>query len=86
MSDEFECRDCQINTSDIDEYYMVHDHVWLASRLPKDGGMLCIGCLERRIGRKLTPSDFRIAPINQGFFTRSARLLDRLGQAPKINE
>jgi len=44
-------------------------------------GMLCIGCLENRIGRKLTRYDFMDAPINDlGYFPadRSDRLIDRL--------
>jgi hypothetical protein len=42
--------------------------------------MLCIGCLEVRVGRRLEPSDFSDAPINYpGFLKRSERLSDRLG-------
>jgi hypothetical protein len=59
------CDDCGIETID-DEYYMVTDEVWkLASG--KDGRaprILCIGCLEKRIGRMLTKADFSDAPIN----------------------
>jgi hypothetical protein len=63
----FECVDCGRNTSHwcgIDEYYMVHDAVWLQTGLAKFEGMLCIGCLERRIGRKLCRDDFTNYPIN----------------------
>jgi hypothetical protein len=65
------CADCLIDTSDIDEFYMVKDEVWSyawrTSRPPPptlaplrfeleyvgpwSGRFLCIGCLERRIGR-----------------------------------
>jgi hypothetical protein len=31
---------------------------------PNGGGMLCIECLEKRIGRRLTAADFTDAPVN----------------------
>lgn len=81
----FACSDCLANTSgfapgSISEYYMVHDHLWDAATADLDGrGMLCIGCLERRLGRQLTAADFTDAPINaMPFFPPSARLASRL--------
>lgn len=65
MDDNFDCIDCGINTLDIKEYYMVHDDIWMdQARLDVDSGMLCIGCLESRIGRELTRLDFTDYPIN----------------------
>jgi hypothetical protein len=70
------------------EYYVVNKDVWAAAhRGTYDRrGFLCIGCLERRIGRKLTPADFTKAPVNNPFgnpfgvfVQKSDRLLDRLG-------
>jgi hypothetical protein len=69
------CHDCG---NDYDEYYMVHDHVWKASGLPKDGGELCVDCLERRIGRRLRSDDFTDAPINRCGEHQSLRLQDRI--------
>jgi hypothetical protein len=40
------------------EMYMVKDHVWNKAGMPPMGGCLCVGCLEKRIGRKLVPKDF----------------------------
>jgi hypothetical protein len=61
---------------------MLHDEVWLAARPPLENSrrpvMACIGCVETRLGRLLTPEDFTDAPANQGFFIQSPRLLDRL--------
>ena len=49
------------------EHYMVRDSVWKAAGMPAmrgiqplgASGFLCIGCLERRLGRELKPRDFR---------------------------
>jgi hypothetical protein len=45
------------------EVYIVRHEVWDASGVAPNGGCLCIGCLETRIGRKLTPTDF---PMENG--------------------
>jgi len=73
------CVDCAVNTIAIDEYYMVHDHLWERAGMATDGGMLCIACLETRLGRDLKRTDFTDAPINQVTDRRSAHLRDRLG-------
>lgn len=79
----FNCWDCNFNTLHGDEYYMVDDELWKTATIfghdPVDTCvMLCIGCLEARIGGKLTAGDFPEIPINQGYFPRSARFMDRL--------
>ena len=48
------------------EVYYVHPHVWKASGVDFWGGVLCIGCLEKRIGRRLQPFDF-MAEHAEGF-------------------
>jgi hypothetical protein len=40
------------------EVYVVHNNVWKQSGLDGYGGCLCIGCLEKRLGRRLEPKDF----------------------------
>jgi hypothetical protein len=40
------------------EVYDVRDAVWKAAGMAAAGGCLCIGCLEKRIERRLTPKDF----------------------------
>jgi hypothetical protein len=53
------CVDCGVNTLAADgEYYMVSDELWAAAGMGKPGGMLCLECLERRIGRPLAMEDF----------------------------
>jgi hypothetical protein len=54
----FRCVDCGKDTGESGEYYSVKDNVWAASGLAPNGGMLCLACLERRIGRPLTGEDF----------------------------
>jgi hypothetical protein len=77
----FVCLDCSGDTGLMDEYYMVHDHLWAAAGLRGNDGMLCIGCLEGRLERLLEPKDFTDAPVNHGFTRQSERLLNRLGRA-----
>lgn len=75
----FNCADCGINTWEIHEYYMVIDKVWKVHGV--DMGMLCIGCLEDRMGRRLVPWDFAQVPVNWNLphQCHSERLLTRLG-------
>ena len=71
---DFACADCR---HDFDEYYMVHDYIWEASGIGE--GILCIGCLENRIGRTLCAQDFIDALVNDiNYGIKSLRLKDRL--------
>jgi hypothetical protein len=50
-------------------YYVVHDDIWSASGLGGNDGMLCIACLERRLGRPLALADFKLTnPGNRDFW------------------
>jgi hypothetical protein len=40
------------------EVFMVKDKIWKAAGMEEFGGCLCVGCLEKRLGRMLTPKDF----------------------------
>lgn len=80
----FLCIDCRQDT--YNEYYMVKDRVWLKAH-PKRRGMLCIGCLEKRLKRNLYYKDFSGAPVNwMNWFgqEKSERLLNRLHGRRKI--
>jgi hypothetical protein len=63
---------------------MVNDSVWLAVSLPSDtpDALLCIGCLEERLERQLTPEDFTDCYVNFERLnvtgTTSERLLSRM--------
>jgi hypothetical protein len=52
------CLDCGVDTIKSGHYYMVRNHVWAQSGCSPNGGMLCLYCLTRRLGRKLKPKDF----------------------------
>ena len=61
------------------EVYAVHNAVWKAAGMEPYGGCLCVGCLEKRLGRKLKPKDFqRDHPFNRA--TGTKRLLERRGE------
>jgi hypothetical protein len=59
------------------EVYMVRAAIWAEAGIPDMGGCVCIGCLERRIGRWLKPKDFTDHPFNG--LPGTPRLLDRRG-------
>ncbi len=90
------CADCGAGTHSIDEWYMVRDEVWEQAWVGRRKSwqvhpvygvvpgqeILCIGCLEKRIGRALVPSDFTDAPVNDPLeHEHSERLMNRLGWA-----
>ena len=58
LGPRFRCVDCGKDTNKSGEYYMVRDEVWAASGIVPHGGMLCLRCLERRIGREINIKDF----------------------------
>src|SRR5262245_60324285 len=48
----------EVTYNDECEIYMVRNSVWKAAGMEPWGGCLCIGCLEKRLGRRLKPKDF----------------------------
>lgn len=78
MEPNFACVDCKVDTKQINEYYMVDTRVWLKSGMGERDGMLCIGCLEKRLNRTLGARDFPMIPINLGAFPQSPRLINRI--------
>ena len=59
------------------EIYTVRDSVWKASGMEPMSGCLCIGCLEKRIGRTLRPKDFTRHVFNK--LPGTERLMQRRG-------
>ena len=77
----FVCLDCGVNTSLNEEYYMLMNEVWKEA-VPDLVGMLCINCVELRLGRQLWPEDFMDSPINYFHSRLSARVLSRFCGIP----
>lgn len=48
---------------------MVTDEVWRATGLPDHGALLCLPCLQARIGRELVAADFLDCEANAWFTT-----------------
>jgi hypothetical protein len=55
------CIDCRRDTVAAGHYYMVDDELWARAAGDAQAGMLCLDCLERRIGRRVEDADFRNA-------------------------
>jgi hypothetical protein len=78
------CVDCGVDALALREWYIVHDELWAMAWVGRikpwhvpSQQILCVGCLERRIGRQLTADDFPDdVPLNR-LPENSARLRDR---------
>lgn len=93
--DNTECVDCGRETLPVDdrraEWYIVQPCLWAQAGMAYDGGCLCIGCLETRIGRRLNADDFTDILVNDlqtcetmryAWSWRTPRLINRLKGAP----
>ena len=58
------CARCGADETATGEYHMLEDDVW-AEAAQGDEARLCLGCVEVRLGRRLTPEDFADAPVNR---------------------
>jgi hypothetical protein len=68
------CKDCGIDAVEAGEWFMLRDDVW--AQAAESDAVLCIGCVEVRLGRRLAPGDFLDVPLNQ--CRGSARMRSRL--------
>jgi hypothetical protein len=91
-----QCVDCGVGTLTNGEWYL-HDSVWALAWLRRarpawhdlpGQRILCIGCFEKRIGRRIDEDEFAPVPINDPrLYPMSARMRDRLRHrfdAPRI--
>jgi hypothetical protein len=63
---------------DQSEVYRVRDHLWKKAGMEPMGGCLCVGCFEKRLGRRLKPKDFvRDDAHNDPDIPGTARLVKR---------
>jgi hypothetical protein len=76
--DRYKCNDCAVNVLKIGEFYMFRD--WEKLGLGWEDN-LCIGCLEKRLRRKVGPmlKDFCSLPNYKWMYPNSERMLDRYG-------
>ena len=78
----FCCQDCGHDTKLIRERYMVRESIWESAIWERGPAtMLCVGCLEARLGRRLGHEDFINCPLNYGdgmIERHSQRLIHRL--------
>jgi hypothetical protein len=72
------CKDCGVNVIKIGEYYMVSPQIWQDKLRLTWADNLCIGCLEKRLGRKLRQNDFITWPENPGGYANSERYSRRV--------
>jgi hypothetical protein len=47
-----------VSLNELSEVYTVRNSVWARARMLANGGCLCIGCLEKRLDRRLRSRDF----------------------------
>jgi hypothetical protein len=73
------CMGCGVNALEIGEYYMLNPRIWEDQLGLYWQDNLCIGCLEKRLGRKVSLSDMCGIPRYEFMFPLSERLLDRYG-------
>ena len=61
---------------------MTRDEIWAEAGDVE--GVLCVGCLEERLGRVLTPEDFLPLPVNDDDELDSVRLRTRKGSGRAV--
>ena len=57
------CLDCNVDTGKISEHYFLNTSLWM-KLAGSNKGMLCVGCVEKRLGRRLIASDFTPCHLN----------------------
>jgi hypothetical protein len=81
-----DCADCGLETlprKGKSELYMIDDDLWNIARhvdpVRRSEVLLCVGCVERRLGRMLDRNDFDMdLPINDLKNRHTPRLMERL--------
>ena len=65
----WDCLDRGVDTDATGEFYAVTNEIWQHAVGHEDAhALLCIACLEARLGRSLTSADFPDVPVNRWFF------------------
>jgi hypothetical protein len=53
------CQDCGLDVTAAGHWHMLLDSVWACTGLGPEDGVLCLPCIERRLGRRLAYDDFQ---------------------------
>jgi hypothetical protein len=77
LLERFGCNDCGLNVVLIGEFYMLSPEIWNVQLGPGWTDNLCIGCLEKRLGRKVSSSDMGVMPNYWWMQPESLRLMHR---------
>ena len=78
--------------NDQSEVYHLRDAVWKAAGMAPFAGCLCVGCLEKRLGRQLGPKDFDTshdfnrAPGTPRLMERRAKPFKPPGRLPTLDD
>ena len=81
MTSTHACSDCGVPTWPF-ESFMTSNEIWVEGG--DVAGRLCVGCLEERLGRVLTPEDFPPLPANDDDECDSVRLRTRKGSGRRV--
>jgi hypothetical protein len=58
----YRCNDCGIDVVEAGEFYMLRREIWEGELGLLMSDNLCIGCLEKRLGRKVSLTDMGSIP------------------------
>ena len=73
------CHDCGKNChDDAKDYYMVKHHLWAAFGV--GWGMLCMDCMEGRLGHRLRVEDILPCPLTEQINPYTREILNRAGR------
>lgn len=74
----YRCNDCSDNVVTIGEFYMLHPEIWKDQLGLGWDDNLCIGCLEARLGRRVSMADMGSFPNYPWMKPMSIRLMHRM--------
>jgi hypothetical protein len=74
----YRCNDCSVNVVTAGEFYMLRPEIWGDQLGLGWDDNLCIGCLEKRLGRKVALVDMGCFPRYPWMKPLSVRLLHRM--------
>jgi hypothetical protein len=72
---EWDCEDCGKDCfKDEKDYYMIQHDLWEKHGVGR--GMICMDCIEDRLGRKINAADILICPITTMFNPYTIKILN----------